>query len=114
MQQYISEHKKVYLLFKYEMMMDKKTEDFYIRLKEELSNSTLWPSEYLYKFIIPSDVHKIAKVEATFNDMGAVITTQQSKTGKFTSVSISVTMASPQNVIDKYIEVSDIEGIISL
>ena len=114
MQQYISEHKKVYLLFKYEMMMDKKTEDFYIRLKEELSNSTLWPSEYLYKFIIPSDVHKIAKVEATFNDMGAVITTQQSKTGKFTSVSISVTMASPQSVIDKYIAVSDIEGIISL
>jgi putative lipoic acid-binding regulatory protein len=46
--------------------------------------------------------------------MGAVITTQQSKTGKFTSISISVTMSSPQNVIDKYIEVSDIEGIISL
>ena len=102
------------MLFQYEMMMDKKTEDFYIRLKEELSNSTLWPSEYLYKFIIPSDVHKIAKVEATFNDMGAVITTQQSKTGKFTSISISVTMPSAQSVIDKYIAVSDIEGIISL
>ena len=114
MQQYISEHKKVYLLFKLEMMMDKKTEDFYIRLKEELSNSTLWPSEYLYKFIVPSDVHKIAKVEATFNDMGAVITTQQSKTGKFTSISISVNMPSAQSVIDKYIAVSDIEGIISL
>lgn len=96
------------------MMMDKKTEDFYIRLKEELSNSTLWPSEYLYKFIIPSDAHKIAKVEAAFNDMGAVITTQQSKTGKFTSISISVNMPSAQSVIDKYIAVSDIEGIISL
>jgi putative lipoic acid-binding regulatory protein len=46
--------------------------------------------------------------------MGAVITTQQSKTGKFTSVSISVTMNSAQSVIDKYIAVSDIEGIISL
>jgi putative lipoic acid-binding regulatory protein len=96
------------------MMMDKKTEDFYIRLKEELTNSTLWPSEYLFKFILPSDIHNIAKIEATFNDMGAVITTQQSKTGKFTSVSISVTMKSAQSVIDKYIAVSDIEGIISL
>jgi putative lipoic acid-binding regulatory protein len=96
------------------MMMDKKTEDFYIRLKEELTNSTLWPSEYLFKFILPSDIHNIAKIEAAFNDMGAVITTQQSKTGKFTSVSISVTMKSAQSVIDKYIAVSDIEGIISL
>jgi putative lipoic acid-binding regulatory protein len=96
------------------MMMDKKTEDFYIRLKEELINSTLWPSEYLYKFIMPSDIHNIAKVEAAFNNMGAVISTQQSKTGKFTSVSISVNMSNPQSVIDKYIEVSDIEGIISL
>lgn len=96
------------------MMMDKKTEEFYIRLKEELTNSTLWPSEYLYKFIMPSDIHNIAKVEAAFNNMGAVITTQQSKTGKFTSVSISVNMPNPQSVIDKYIEVSDIEGIISL
>ena len=94
--------------------MDKKTEEFYVRLKEELGNTSVWPSEYLYKFIVPSDVHKIAKVEATFNDMGAVITTQQSKTGKFTSISISVTMPSAQSVIDKYIAVSDIEGIISL
>ena len=96
------------------MMMDKKTEDFYIRLKEELTNSSLWPSEYLYKFIMPSDIHNIAKVEAAFNNMGAVISTQQSKTGKFTSVSISVNMSNPQSVIDKYIEVSDIEGILSL
>ena len=96
------------------MMMDKNTEDFYIILKEELTNSTLWPSEYLYKFIMPSNVHSIAKVEAAFNNMGAVITTQQSKTGKFTSVSVSVNMPNPQSVIDKYIEVSDIEGIISL
>lgn len=94
--------------------MDKKTEDFYIRLKEELTNSSLWPSEYLYKFIMPSDIHNIAKVEAAFNNMGAVISTQQSKTGKFTSVSISVNMSNPQSVIDKYIEVSDIEGILSL
>ena len=106
--------KKYICFLNQEMKMDKKTEDFYLRLKEELSNSTLWPSEYLYKFILPSDIHKIAKVEAAFNDLGAVITTQQSKTGKFTSISISVTMPSVQSVIDKYIAVSDVEGIISL
>ena len=65
-------------------MMDKKTEDFYSRLKEELSNSTLWPSEYLYKFILPSSNSDSARIESEFNDMGAVITTQQSKTSTFT------------------------------
>lgn len=94
--------------------MDKKTEEFYERLKEELRTTSDWPSIYLYKFIVPTDAIKILAVENAFDNMGAVINTQQSKTGKFTSVSISVTMASAQSVIDKYIEVSDIEGIISL
>lgn len=96
------------------MKMDKKTEDFYIRLKEELANTSLWPTEYLFKFIVPSDKNKVAIVEDAFNEMGAVITTNQSKTGKYTSVSISVLMKDPQNVIDKYQELSKVEGIISL
>jgi uncharacterized protein len=94
--------------------MDKKTEEFYIRLKEELSNTSVWPSEYLYKFIVPTDNKKIEEVENTFDNLGAVINTNQSKTGKYTSVSINVTMDSPEAVIEKYIEVSNIEGIISL
>ncbi len=94
--------------------MDSKTADFYFRLKEELANSTLWPSEYLYKFIVPSDSSKIEKVEETFNNMGAVIKTQHSKTGKYTSISVNVTMKNPESVIEKYQELSNIEGIISL
>ena len=94
--------------------MDKKTEEFFIRLKEELDNSNTWPAEYLYKFIVPSENHKIAAVEAAFNQMGAVIKTTQSKNGNFTSISVNVMMNSSQQIIDKYIEVSTIEGIISL
>lgn len=93
--------------------MDKKTEEFYIRLKEELGNTSEWPSEYLYKFIVPTDAKKVEAVENAFDNMGAVIKTNQSKTGKFTSVSINVTMESPADVVEKYIEVSTIEGIIS-
>lgn len=94
--------------------MDKKTEDFYARLREELNNTSSWPSEYLYKFIIPTDNHKIALVENAFDNLGAVIQTTQSKTAKYTSISINVTMESPDSVIEKYIEMSSIEGIISL
>jgi putative lipoic acid-binding regulatory protein len=46
--------------------------------------------------------------------MGAVIKTTKSKTGKFTSVSVDVQMKNAQEIIDKYIEVSVIEGIVSL
>ncbi|POS02139.1 hypothetical protein Q361_10529 [Flavobacterium croceum DSM 17960] len=94
--------------------MDKKTEEFYIRLKEELKNTSEWPSNYLYKFIVPTDAKKIEEVENAFDNMGAVIQTQQSKNAKYTSVSINVTMESPESVVSKYIEVSGIEGIISL
>ncbi len=94
--------------------MDKKTEEFYARLKEELATTSVWPSEYLYKFIVPSDLKKIVEIESAFNNMGAVIKTTQSKTGKYTSVSVDVQMQNPDAVIAKYIEVSGIEGIISL
>ncbi|MGV9004211.1 DUF493 family protein [Flavobacterium sp.] len=94
--------------------MDKKTEEFYIRLREELNNTSTWPGEYLYKFIVPTDPKKIEEVENAFDNMGAVIKTKQSKTGKYTSLSVNVTMQSPGDVVEKYIEVSNIEGIISL
>jgi putative lipoic acid-binding regulatory protein len=94
--------------------MDKKTEDFYIRLKEELQATAQWPSEYLYKFIVPTDNSKINEVENAFNNLGAVINTHQSKNGKYTSVSVNVTMENPDAVIEKYQQVATIEGIISL
>jgi hypothetical protein len=94
--------------------MDNNTQDFYERLKVELDNSTTWPSVYLFKFIVPSENDNVFQVEEAFNRMGAVIKTTKSKTGKFTSISIDVTMNNAQEIIDKYIEVSTIKGIISL
>mgnify|MGYP005611236547 FL=1 len=94
--------------------MDKKTEDFYVRLKSELEESTTWPAIYLYKFIVPTNATNINLVENTFNNMGAVIQTHSSKTGKYTSISINVTMQDADKVIEKYQELSTIEGIVSL
>lgn len=95
--------------------MDQKTEEFYIRLKGELENTTeKWPTEYLYKFIVPADEAKVALIEKAFNSMGAVIKTHKSKNGNYVSVSINVVMPSADAIIEKYQEVSTIEGIISL
>lgn len=94
--------------------MDKKEEEFYDRLKVELDNSNTWPAVYLFKFIVPTTDENIQKVELAFDCMGAVIKTTKSKTGKFTSISIDVQMKDSQEIVDKYQEVSTIDGIVSL
>lgn len=93
---------------------EKETREFYERLKKELDLSNSWPSIYLYKFIVPSEKENILRVEEAFDCMGAVIKTTKSKTGKFTSISVDVMMKDSQEIIDKYIELSTIKGIISL
>lgn len=93
---------------------EKKTAEFYERLKVELDMSNTWPAIYLFKFIVPSVADNVERVEKAFDCMGAVIKTTQSKTGKFTSVSIDVQMKDADEIIEKYKEVSVIEGIVSL
>ena len=94
--------------------MDKKVEEFYERLKVELDNSNTWPAEYLFKFIVPTVDDNVARVENAFNCLGAVIKTTKSKTGKFTSISVDVTMKDANEIIAKYQEVGTIKGIVSL
>ncbi|WAC03139.1 DUF493 family protein [Lacinutrix neustonica] len=90
-------------------------DEFYKKLKEQLQDTALWPTEYLYKFIVTSDAEKISEIEAIFNHLGAVINTKESSNGKYTSVSINVRLKNPDAVIDKYKEVATkIEGVISL
>jgi len=90
-------------------------EEFYSNLKTQLYNTSLWPSIYLYKFIILSSEKKIAQLEAIFDNMGAVIKTKESSNGKYTSISVNVSMKDPESVIKKYKEVSEnIKGVISL
>jgi hypothetical protein len=92
----------------------KKTEEFYKRLREQLEGDTDWPAPYLYKFIVPASNDKIAEIEAIFDCSGALIQTRDSSKGTYTSLSIKVTMDSPDAVIKKYLEVSEVEGVISL
>lgn len=91
------------------------TDAFYKKLKSQLQDTNLWPAEYLYKFIVKTDVEKIDKLEQLFNNLGAVIKTTESKNAKYTSVSINVRMKSPDAVINKYKEVAEkIDNVISL
>tara|TARA_B110000483_G_scaffold123877_1_gene149078 strand:+ start:1177 stop:1470 length:294 start_codon:yes stop_codon:yes gene_type:complete len=90
-------------------------ETFYSNLKEKLKDTTSWPSEYLYKFIIKSNPSKVNMIETIFDNIGAVIKKTPSKKGTYISVSVNVVMKSPDSVIEKYKEVGRlVEGVISL
>ena len=97
------------------MSTDQNPEEFYEKLKDRLYKTSSWPSEYLYKFIIKTDKRNLVIIEDLFNNVGAVITTKESKNGKYTSISINLLMSNPEAVIEKYKEViNKVEGVISL
>lgn len=87
---------------------------FYKKLKAQLDETTKFPSDYLYKFIVTAEGDKVNQVQDIFNNKGAVINTKKSKTGKYISVSIVVKLASSEEVISYYKQAEKIEGIISL
>ncbi len=91
-----------------------KQSEFYDKLKESLDLSSKFPSEYLFKFIVPTTKNQLEEVKNVFDVAGAVIKTKSSKTNKYVSVSVSIVMKSSDAIIDKYKEVTGIEGIISL
>lgn len=96
------------------MEQDKKSEEFYKRLLSQLQEDTSWPSEYLFKFIVPAELDKIAEVRSAFDDLDADIVTRDSTKGNYTSISVKAMLNSPETVIEKYIQVSKVEGVISL
>lgn len=97
------------------MEQHKDPEEFYKKLKSQLLDTAMWPSIYLYKFIVPTQADKIEQIQNIFDNMGAVIKTRKSKNGNYTSVSVNVRMKDPDAVIDKYKKVgNEVEGVISL
>lgn len=106
---------KDWTIFAANFYMDtQKSEEFYKRLKEQLAETTNWPSDYLYKFIVPTAGNQIEQIHQIFDNTGAVIESKQSKKGKYTSLSITVNLLDPDAVIKKYKEVGELAGVISL
>lgn len=73
-----------------------------------------FPDSYLFKFIVKSDVKKIAQIEALFNSDNAQIRLTESSKGNFVSISVKEIMLSSDEIINIYIQSSKIEGVIAL
>jgi putative lipoic acid-binding regulatory protein len=89
-------------------------EAFYKKLQWQLEDTTQFPSDYLFKFIVPTSDNQVEEVENLFNNKGAVINTKKSKTGKYVSVSIVLHIENAATVIEYYQKAAKIKGIISL
>ena len=96
------------------MKSEQELQEFYTRLKNELLETTSFPTRYLYKFIIPTNEAKLAQLKEVFKDTDAEITTRPSSSDKYTGVSVNVSLKTPDEVIDFYKEAGKIEGILSL
>jgi putative lipoic acid-binding regulatory protein len=84
---------------------------FYEKFKNELDNEQNLPGDYMFKFIIPTDSHKIAQLNQIFDDRIQSFSTKESKGGKYTSVTVVIFAVDSDTVIKYYKEASKIEGI---
>lgn len=89
-------------------------ESFYKKLKNQLDETTPFPSDYMYKFIVPSEGNQLNQIQKIFDHKNAVITKRKSKTGKYISVSIVINLINSNAVISYYKKTEKIKGIISL
>ena len=87
---------------------------FYKKLQWQLEETTQFPSDYLFKFIVPTTDNQVDEVKNLFNNNGAFINTKKSKTGKYVSVSIVLNIENAATVIEYYQKAAKIKGIISL
>ncbi len=88
------------------------SDDTYEKLKVQLELQT-WPDVYFFKFIVPNDSERIAKVSALFNNADD-LQLKPSKTGKYMSVGAKELMLDVESIIEKYKKAAKIEGLISL
>lgn len=92
--------------------MDKRQE-FYSNLKNNLNKNHTWPGVYLFKFIIPDEPTKLARVQELFEEE-ASIQYKKSRKGNFISVSGKEIMMNADEVIERYQKAENIQGIIML
>ncbi|MBL6646540.1 MAG: DUF493 family protein [Flavobacteriaceae bacterium] len=96
------------------MKSQSKEASFYQRLHKQLSESSDWPTNYLFKFIIPADEARKTALLSIFSKIEAKISSKKSSGNKYESVTVESVFETPDAIIDIYKKASQIEGIIQL
>lgn len=89
-------------------------DDFYVKFKEKLVQTHSFPTDYIFKYIVPSDQSKIARLHSIFENSNGSISSRDSRNGKFTSVTIKVPVNDADDIIIYYRQAAVIEDIVML
>lgn len=89
-------------------------DEFYTKLKKELNKVENFPTNFTYKFIIPTEHKKIAEIQRVFDDARPQFQMKESKNGKYTSITVVIYALDADQVIYFYKEVGKMEGVIML
>lgn len=95
-------------------MSETNEQEFYDNLKEKLDDTTEFPSEYMYKFIMPNENQKMAEVQSVFDNANPEFAYRESKSGKFLSITVMVYVLDSDTIIDYYKRIGKIDGVIML
>jgi len=88
-------------------------EDFYTNLHHRLKETTSWPTVYMFKFILPNDNRKMALMRQIFEQDSRFFEKSSNK-GNYISVTVKIVMLNPDEVISRYRQAAEIEGVIML
>lgn len=82
-------------------------------LRERLEELT-YPSVYMFKFIVKTELQKIAQIEGLFDPEKAEIIRKESSKGAFISITVKEVMLGTEEIITIYQKASKINGVITL
>lgn len=85
----------------------------YNKMKQQLLDSTKWPSVYMFKFIVPNGDDKINAVKNLFSE-DTEFSFKTSRDIRFIGITIKKVMNSADDVIEIYNRAEGIKGIIAL
>ena len=80
------------------------------QFKQTLDEHHQWPCPYVYKFIVPAT--SLDQFKTLFSS--EELSTRQSRTGKYTSVTMTSTMCSADEVMAVYEKAAQVPGVMSL
>lgn len=86
------------------------SQEWWDRFQDLLEQDRTWPSEYLFKFIVPRP--SLAALEAVFGDHPIIV--RASTRGRYVSVTARVEMESSAAVVELYRAAGEVPGVISL
>ncbi len=85
----------------------------YDNLISSLDKNYTWPAVYMFKFIVPNNNRTILLLKQIFNE-NASITEKSSRNNNYLSITVTELMISTDEVISRYKQASQLEGVLAL